>query len=67
MKKTFEDRQRLIDRLERKYARKVRMYSQNKQHGIKSAFRQMRGKQLDFEDLYSSPAEEFFHRNPTIA
>lgn len=67
MKRTFEERKRFIDRLERNYVQKVRLHNPEKQLGIKSAFRRIRGKYFEFEDVYSSPSEEFFHRGRRTA
>lgn len=47
MKKTHQDRLHLIDRLERKLARKMRLQNQARRQNTKSALRTMRGQRFD--------------------
>lgn len=47
MKKTYQDRINLIERLERKYQRKVQLHSQTRRQKIKNTLRNMRGHRID--------------------
>lgn len=47
MKKTHQDRINLIERLERKYERKVQLHSQTRRQRIKNTLRNMRGHRID--------------------
>lgn len=47
MKKTHQDRIKLIDRLERRHEEKVRLLRQKRQYEVKNMLRRMRGRDFD--------------------
>lgn len=62
MKKTREDRQNLISRLERKYALKVQMQTQKRRRDIKNSLRFMRGQRMERSETYAESLEGIFRR-----
>jgi hypothetical protein len=59
MKKTHKDRVSLIDRLERKYAKKVQLRNLIRRQNIKNALRVMRGRHFD-DELRSESIDGIF-------
>jgi len=62
MKKTHADRIDLIDRLERKYARKVQLRQQREQK-FKNALRMMRGRHFSDEDTSTDSIDGIFRHS----
>lgn len=60
MKKTHKDRINLIDRLERKYTRKIQLRAMNRERNLKNTLRAMRGQHFGSED----PSDDIFRHNP---
>lgn len=67
MKKTHEDRMNLINRLERKYARKVWLQKQESRRTIKSALRAMRGRRLKYDNAQTESLDGIFRHGSGIA
>jgi len=67
MKKTYMDRVNLIDRLERKYARKIQLRAQRRRQNVRNALRVMRGSSLNSERMRSEALEGIFQRGSKIA
>lgn len=63
MKKTHKDRINLIDRLERKYMRKLQLKTQARRQNIKSALRTMRGRHFSTRDNQTESIEGIFARH----
>ena len=57
VKKTHEDRIRLINRLERKFAAKVRMRNQIRRENLKNAFSAMRERRNARNNLYTDSVD----------
>jgi hypothetical protein len=59
-KKTHKDRVSLIDRLERKYAKKVQLRNQIRRQNIKNALRTMRGRHFEIDEMRTESIDGFF-------
>ena len=66
MRKTHKDRVSLIDRLERKYAKKIQLRNQVQRQNIKNALRVMRGRHFD-DDLRTESIDGIFRHTQTSA
>ena len=60
MKKTHQDRINLIDRSERKYARKLQLKSQERRQHMKNALRAMRGRRADIRHAQAESIDGIF-------
>jgi peptide subunit release factor RF-3 len=67
MTKTHKDRVNLINRLERKYAKKMQLQRQKQRQNIKNALRSMRGHRVDTEDLRTEAIDGIFRHGTRTA
>jgi hypothetical protein len=66
IRKTHEDRMRLINRLELKYAKKAQQYQDNSQE-IKTVLQRISRRHVDTSDLNLDYIEEAFNRSAKTA